>query len=120
MGEEVGEEVLLPDQVYREPSHGGTLPRMLARGGKRGEGSSRLPVPLGAASKSELGRVNRAESEGYSSESSSGDVGRGERVIMHMQCSIVCVKQCVVLALECCYAHKALPCGKAWQAPPGS
>ena len=79
MGEEVGEEVLLPDQVYREPSHGGTLPRMLARGGKRGEGSSRLPVPLGAASKSELGRVNRAESEGYSSESSSGDVGRGER-----------------------------------------
>ena len=81
MGEEVGEEVLLPDQVYREPSHGGTLPRMLARGGKRGEGSTRLPVPntLGVACKSELGRVNRAESEGYSSESSSGDVGRGER-----------------------------------------
>ena len=80
MGEEVGEEVLLPDQVYREPSHGGTLPRMLARGGKRGEGSTRLPVPntLGVASKSELGRVNREESEGYSSESSSGDVGRGE------------------------------------------
>ena len=41
MGEEVGEEVLLPDQVYREPSHGGTLPRMLARSGKRGRVKAR-------------------------------------------------------------------------------
>ena len=39
MGEEGEEGVLLPDQVYQEPSHGGSLPRHAGRGrGGRGAG----------------------------------------------------------------------------------
>ena len=53
-----------------------------------------------------------------------GDVGKtrcgegGESHYAHAVQYCVCVGQCVVLALECCYAHKALPCRKVWQAPP--
>ena len=64
----MGEEgVLLPDQVYQEPSHGGSLPRQAGRGrgGRRGGGG-------------EGRRRGGEDSEGYSSESSVGE-GRGER-----------------------------------------
>ena len=67
MGEEVEGGVLLPDQVYQEPSHGGSLPRQAGRGrgARRGGGG-------------EGRRRGGEDSEGYSSESSTGE-GRGER-----------------------------------------
>ena len=66
MGEEVEGGVLLPDQVYQEPSHGGSLLRQAGRGGR------------GAKRGGEVRRRGGEDSEGYSSESSMGE-GRGER-----------------------------------------
>ena len=66
MGEELEGGVLLPDQVYQEPSHGGSLPRQVGRGGR------------GGARRGDVRRRGGEDSEGYSSESSTGE-GRGER-----------------------------------------
>ena len=67
MGEELEGGVLLPDQVYQEPSHGGSLPRQVGRGGRGGGRRG-----------GEVRRRGGEDSEGYSSESSTGE-GRGER-----------------------------------------